>query len=86
MEHLLHSDLQSSSTIPLSLNLLPLSLNPDCRFPCDLCHEEFSDGHEMKWALRMVCGYCSFEQPCQALCKNCGRKVANNAGGWLEGG
>ena len=24
------------------------------RFPCDLCHEEATDGHEMKWAHRMV--------------------------------
>ena len=24
------------------------------RFACDLCHEEGTDGHEMKWATRMV--------------------------------
>ena len=32
------------------------------RFPCDLCHEEGTDGHEMVWATRMLCGFCSTEQ------------------------
>ena len=35
------------------------------RFPCDLCHEEESDGHHMKWAYRHVCGFCSTEQVIQ---------------------
>ena len=49
------------------------------RFPCDLCHEELTDGHEMKWAKRMVCGYCSLEQPVDSRCTNCDRKLAATA-------
>ncbi|PSC71454.1 CHY zinc finger [Micractinium conductrix] len=49
------------------------------RFPCDLCHEELTDGHDMKWATRMVCGYCSIEQPVAAECKACGKKLAASA-------
>lgn len=51
------------------------------RFPCDLCHEELTDGHDMKWATRMVCGYCSLEQPVASQCKNaeCGKKLATSA-------
>ncbi|EDO32099.1 predicted protein [Nematostella vectensis] len=38
-------------------------------YPCDVCHEE-SENHEMVFASRMVCGYCSKEQnPCVA-CKS----------------
>ena len=32
------------------------------RFACDLCHEEGTDGHDLKWANRQVCGFCSVEQ------------------------
>ena len=32
------------------------------RFPCDVCHEEETDGHDMKWAMRHACGFCSTEQ------------------------
>lgn len=46
------------------------------RFPCDLCHEEHTDGHNMKWALRMVCGYCSLEQKLDERCSNCEKKLA----------
>lgn len=29
-------------------------------FPCDICHElKKDDGHEMLWANRMICGFCS---------------------------
>jgi uncharacterized CHY-type Zn-finger protein len=31
-------------------------------YPCDKCHEEASDGHEMEQATRMICGFCSKEQ------------------------
>lgn len=41
----------------------------NCRFPCcgrlypcDLCHDEKEDDHDMKYASRMVCGFCSKEQ------------------------
>uniref|UniRef100_A0A1D2AC62 CHY-type domain-containing protein n=1 Tax=Auxenochlorella protothecoides TaxID=3075 RepID=A0A1D2AC62_AUXPR len=47
------------------------------RYPCDLCHEEgVADGHPVAWAKRMVCGYCSVEQPCAPRCANCLRKLA----------
>ncbi|GMH44843.1 hypothetical protein BSKO_12795 [Bryopsis sp. KO-2023] len=46
------------------------------RFPCDLCHELGTDGHEMKWAVRMVCGYCSMEQALGEKCKGCDKKLA----------
>ncbi|KAI3436695.1 hypothetical protein D9Q98_006110 [Chlorella vulgaris] len=49
------------------------------RFPCDLCHEELTDGHEMQWARRMVCGLCSTEQSVAPECKACGKKVATSA-------
>lgn len=53
------------------------------RFACDLCHEEQTDGHEMKWAQRMVCGYCSHEQPLGEQCKHCGKRIARSAKGAL---
>lgn len=51
------------------------------RFACDLCHEEQTDGHEMKWAQRMVCGYCSTEQPLGEQCKHCNKRIARSAQG-----
>lgn len=48
------------------------------RYACDLCHEEAAD-HPMKWATRMVCGFCSIEQPVAAECCACGRKLATSA-------
>lgn len=48
------------------------------RFPCDLCHEEQTDGHEMKWATRMVCGYCSTEQALGERCRVCEKKLARS--------
>ena len=53
------------------------------RFACDLCHEEQTDGHEMKWAQRMVCGYCSTEQALGDQCKHCGKRIARSARGAL---
>ncbi|KAI8849507.1 hypothetical protein BC829DRAFT_182884 [Chytridium lagenaria] len=56
-------------------------------YPCDLCHG--SSDHEMVWANRMICGYCSREQaysPNKACA--CGRELtrtSNNKGYW-EGG
>ncbi|KAA6418012.1 MAG: hypothetical protein FRX49_12012 [Trebouxia sp. A1-2] len=54
------------------------------RFACDLCHEEQTDGHEMKWAQRMVCGYCSTEQALGEQCKHCGKRIARSAKGALD--
>ena len=48
------------------------------RFPCDLCHEQHTDGHEMKWAKSMVCGFCSLEQRVDSKCSGCGKKLATS--------
>jgi len=41
-------------------------------FPCDVCHDDnVSDGHEPKWATRMICGYCAKEQSCAPSCSSC---------------
>jgi len=49
------------------------------RFPCDLCHEQHTDGHEMKWAKSMVCGFCSLEQRVDSKCAGCGKKLSTSA-------
>ncbi|GBF88303.1 peptidyl-glycine alpha-amidating monooxygenase A [Raphidocelis subcapitata] len=49
------------------------------RYPCDLCHEEATDGHEMAWAKRMTCGYCSAEQALAERCATCGKRLATSA-------
>ncbi|KAI9326843.1 hypothetical protein BDR26DRAFT_809240 [Obelidium mucronatum] len=60
-------------------------------FACDICHEENkSDDHEMKWANRMICGFCSREQVYsqQASCL-CGKELTRRSGGgggYWEGG
>eukprot|EP01023_Acetabularia_acetabulum_P055601 TRINITY_DN6431_c1_g2_i1.p1 TRINITY_DN6431_c1_g2~~TRINITY_DN6431_c1_g2_i1.p1 ORF type:complete len:637 (+),score=93.70 TRINITY_DN6431_c1_g2_i1:181-1911(+) len=50
------------------------------RFPCDLCHEENTDGHEMRWANRLVCGFCSMEQSLTKTCVSCNKKLATGSG------
>mmetsp|Transcript_13469 Transcript_13469/g.26858 ORF Transcript_13469/g.26858 Transcript_13469/m.26858 type:complete len:677 (-) Transcript_13469:126-2156(-) len=49
------------------------------RFPCDLCHEEATDGHEMKWATRMVCGFCSLEQSLGNRCISCQKRLTTSS-------
>jgi hypothetical protein len=49
------------------------------RYPCDLCHEQNSDGHEMKWATRMACGFCGTEQPVSSHCKACLKRLTTTA-------
>ncbi|GIL53720.1 hypothetical protein Vafri_9168, partial [Volvox africanus] len=50
------------------------------RFPCDLCHEDaVSDGHPARWAQRMVCGFCSSEQPLALGCRVCGHQLAGSS-------
>lgn len=62
------------------LGRAPLMLHvAGMRFPCDLCHEEATD-HEARWAQRMVCGFCSTEQPVDGECRACGKKLARGAG------
>ncbi|CAH3161631.1 unnamed protein product [Porites evermanni] len=55
-------------------------------YPCDLCHEEEED-HEMKYATRMVCGFCSREQPySQQPCSGCKAAVTKSRSAHWEGG
>ncbi|XP_078374133.1 uncharacterized protein LOC144657650 isoform X1 [Oculina patagonica] len=55
-------------------------------YPCDLCHEEKED-HEMKYATRMVCGFCSKEQPySQQPCSGCKAAVTKSRSAHWEGG
>jgi len=43
-------------------------------FPCDICHEEQTSDRSI-FATRMLCGYCSREQPCGDTCKFCQKKL-----------
>ncbi|ORY52421.1 hypothetical protein BCR33DRAFT_655280, partial [Rhizoclosmatium globosum] len=68
------------------------------RFPCcgrahacDICHEENKgDGHEMAWANRMICGFCSreqvYSQQAQCLCGKELTRKSGGGGGFWEGG
>lgn len=40
----------------------------------------------MRWATRMVCGYCSREQAMAERCQHCDKKLAGRAGGWGQRG
>ena len=31
-------------------------------YPCDICHDDAEKDHEMKYANRMICGFCAREQ------------------------
>ncbi|KAJ3108119.1 hypothetical protein HDU96_007682 [Phlyctochytrium bullatum] len=57
-------------------------------YPCDLCHEDRkSDTHDMAWATRMVCGFCSREQPYSQKPCACGKELTRKSGGgFWEGG
>jgi uncharacterized CHY-type Zn-finger protein len=48
------------------------------RYPCDVCHEQLTDGHLMKLATRMVCGFCSLEQSLGNKCCSCGKKLTTS--------
>uniref|UniRef100_A0A914UZC8 Nucleoporin NUP42 n=1 Tax=Plectus sambesii TaxID=2011161 RepID=A0A914UZC8_9BILA len=56
-------------------------------YPCDLCHEE-NETHEMKFANRIVCGFCSKEQPYQTskVCSSCKGSVVKAKTVHWEGG
>ncbi|XXQ39071.1 CHY-type domain-containing protein [Plasmodiophora brassicae] len=58
-------------------------------FPCDICHEigTASAPHEMKWALRQICGFCSRESPVTGknVCP-CGRSVTRARSSFWDGG
>ncbi|PRP79134.1 hypothetical protein PROFUN_11690 [Planoprotostelium fungivorum] len=52
----------------------------DRAFPCDICHDNHNtDGHEMKWANRMICGFCSREQPYSDKPCVCGASMTSGA-------
>ena len=36
-------------------------------YPCDECHDESEPDHEMKYAIRMICGFCCKEQVCTVV-------------------
>ncbi|KAL6601863.1 hypothetical protein U3516DRAFT_602534 [Neocallimastix sp. 'constans'] len=54
-------------------------------FPCDICHDNHSD-HESKWANRMICGFCSKEQPFSDKDCSCGKSLTKKAVSHWEGG
>ncbi|KAM3716660.1 Uncharacterized protein ACO02O_00806 [Dirofilaria immitis] len=57
-------------------------------YPCDLCHKDAEKEHEMKLANRMVCGFCSKEQPFHKAkpCVNCNENVIRIKSQFWEGG
>ncbi|CAL1265383.1 unnamed protein product [Larinioides sclopetarius] len=57
-------------------------------YPCDLCHDEKEDDHDMKYASRMVCGFCSKEQPYskEKPCFGCSANMTKKSGSYWEGG
>jgi len=62
---------------------------PCCKrvYPCDLCHEEEkTDDHDLRWANRMLCGYCSKEQLFSEKCNNCGTFFEGKSSPFWEGG
>ena len=55
-------------------------------WPCDECHDENSD-HKAAWATRMICGFCSKEQPfSQKGCVHCGASMTTLSKTHWEGG
>lgn len=56
-------------------------------YPCDLCHDDKED-HEMKFANRMVCGFCCREQPFAAdkPCVGCSSALTKVRTSHWEGG
>ena len=40
-------------------------------YPCDECHAESEPDHEMKYATRMICGFCCKEQVATHMCTHC---------------
>ncbi|TPP66604.1 CHY zinc finger protein [Fasciola gigantica] len=57
--------------------------------PCDVCHDLNSiDDHEMEFANRMICGFCSKEQPFSATqpCIRCSKSLSGARTAHWEGG
>ncbi|GIY83536.1 uncharacterized protein C18H10.09 [Caerostris extrusa] len=57
-------------------------------YPCDMCHDEKEIDHDMKFASRMVCGFCSKEQPYskEKPCFNCSSNMISRPCAFWEGG
>ncbi|XP_015912363.2 uncharacterized protein [Parasteatoda tepidariorum] len=57
-------------------------------YPCDICHDEKENDHEMKFASRMICGFCSKEQPYskEKPCSSCSGSMTSKSGAHWEGG
>lgn len=58
-------------------------------YPCDICHDEKEEGdHEQKFASRMVCGFCSKEQPFSKdkPCVHCNANLTRSKSAHWEGG
>ncbi|GFS54827.1 uncharacterized protein C18H10.09 [Trichonephila inaurata madagascariensis] len=57
-------------------------------YPCDICHDEKEADHDMKYASRMICGFCSKEQPYskEKPCLSCSSSMVNKSGPYWEGG
>lgn len=58
-------------------------------YPCDECHDlDNDDDHEMKFATRMLCGFCAKEQPYSAdkPCVRCGSATTKGRTQHWEGG
>jgi len=61
---------------------------PCCKkaYPCEKCHDEVAD-HEVEWANRMICGYCSKEQIfSNKPCMGCGAAQFKARTSHWEGG
>ncbi|CAH8444848.1 unnamed protein product [Schistosoma intercalatum] len=57
--------------------------------PCDVCHDNSAvDGHEMELATRMICGFCSKEQPFSTNkpCVRCDKMLSGTRSSHWEGG
>ncbi|XP_057305511.1 uncharacterized protein LOC130642510 [Hydractinia symbiolongicarpus] len=58
-------------------------------YPCDKCHDEKEEGnHEQKFATRMLCGFCSKEQPFSKdkPCVHCNANLTRSKSAHWEGG
>ncbi|KAK3601182.1 hypothetical protein CHS0354_004383 [Potamilus streckersoni] len=57
-------------------------------YPCDVCHEEKEGDHEMKYATRMICGFCCKEQPysSEKPCISCSHNIVKSRTVHWEGG
>lgn len=55
-------------------------------FPCDACHDSQAD-HPYEWASRMICGFCSYEQPVnKSGCTRCAEGQAKGNTAFWQGG